>query len=66
MLDGPLLLTVEGLAELLHRTPTGIRQVLKRNTDFSAQLRGARVKLGRRVYFRRDLLGEIITSATGR
>jgi len=65
VIEGPPLLTVDSLAALLHRTPCGMRQALKRDTDFSAQLRAARVKLGRRIYFRRDLVDRMITSATG-
>lgn len=66
VLNGPPLLTIDSLATLLHRTPTGVRQALKRDTDFAAQLRAARVKLGRRIYFRRDLVDRMIESATGR
>lgn len=42
VLDGPPLLTIDSLATLLHRTPTGMRQALKRDTDFAVQpaLRG--------------------------
>ena len=65
VLEGPPLLTIDSLAKLLHRTPTGMRQALKRDTDFAAQLRAARVRLGRRIYFRRDLVNQMISGATG-
>lgn len=65
VIDGPPLLTLDNLAMLLHRTPVGMRQALKRDTAFAAELRAARVKLGRRIYFRRDLVDRMISSATG-
>lgn len=60
------LLTLEGLAQLLARTPAGLRATIHSNTDFGGALRGARVKLGRRVYFRRDLIDRLIVESTGR
>lgn len=65
VLAGPPLLTIDSLAALLHRTPTGMRQALKRDTDFAAKLRAARVRLGRRIYFRRELVERMIDDATG-
>lgn len=65
VIPGPPLLTLNALAALLHRTPVGMRQALKRDTDFAAQLRASRVKLGRRIYFRRDLVDRMISNATG-
>jgi hypothetical protein len=65
VIPGPPLLTLNALAALLHRTPVGMRQALKRDTDFAAQLRASRVKLGRRIYFRRDLVDRMIFNATG-
>ncbi len=62
----PPLLTLEGLAELLARTPAGLRASMHSSTDFGESLRCARVKLGRRVYFRRDLIDRMISDATGR
>jgi len=59
------LLTIERLAHLLCRTPAGIRTTLHGNTEFADRLRKARVRLGRRVYFRRDLVDQIIVQATG-
>lgn len=60
------LMTLEGLAQLLARTPAGLRATIHSNTDFGGALRGARVKLGRRVYFRRDLIDRLILESTGR
>jgi hypothetical protein len=60
------LMTLDGLAALLARTPAGLRATIHSNTDFGGALRGARVKLGRRVYFRRDLIDRLIEESTGR
>ncbi len=59
------LMTLDGLAALLARTPAGLRATLHSNTGFGQSLRDARVKLGRRVYFRRDLIDRLIEEATG-
>lgn len=59
------LLTLEGLASLLDRTPAGLRASMHARTDFAQSLKAARVKLGRRVYFRRDLVDRMIAEATG-
>lgn len=59
------LLTLDRLAELLCRTPSGIRKALQDGTDFGTGLKAARVKLGKRVYFRRDIVDGLITSRTG-
>lgn len=60
------LMTLDGLAALLARTPAGLRATIHSNTDFGGALRSARVKLGRRVYFRRDLIDRLIMDSTGR
>lgn len=59
------LITLDGLAALLARTPAGLRATIHSNTDFGGALRSARVKLGRRVYFRRDLIDRLIVESTG-
>lgn len=59
------LLTLEGWAQLLMRTPAGLRASLHSPTDFGQALRATRVKLGRRVYFRRDLIEKMIVESTG-
>lgn len=59
------LLTIDNLAVLLHRTPSGLRASLQCKTEFSSSLKSARVKLGRRVYFRRDLIDRLILDSTG-
>lgn len=55
------LMTYPQLAELLKRSATGLRYSLcKQDSTFSKELLIARVKLGRRVYFRTDLIAEIV------
>ena len=56
------LLTLDVLAALLARTPATIHS----NTRFGQSLRDTREKLGRRVYFRRDLIDRLIVESTGR
>lgn len=63
--DEPLL-TTERLAELLHRSPGGLRASLYGNSDIAETLRQAKVQLGRRVYFRRDRIESIIEELTGK
>ncbi len=56
---GPLL-TLRQTADLLHRTPDGLRVSLGRDTEFSKLLNPARRKIGRRVYFRTSALARLI------
>lgn len=60
------LLTLPALATLLARTPAGLRATIQSQSDFGRSLRRARVKLGRRVYFRGDLIDRLIVESTGR
>lgn len=48
---GPLM-TTANVAELLNRSPEGLRITLCHDNEMSRLLRPTRVKLGRRVYFR--------------
>lgn len=54
---GPLL-SLTQLADLLHRSPDGLRIALSGTQSYAARINEARVKIGRRVYFR---TGEIAT-----
>lgn len=58
---GPLLTLLE-LAEVLKRTPDGLRVTLARKNDLSDKLNPWKIKIGRRVYFPvsaiADLVGE--------
>jgi hypothetical protein len=58
------LMTYPQLAELLKRSTVGLRYSLsKRDSAFSKELLTARVKLGRRVYFRTDVIASIVDRA---
>jgi len=58
------LMTYPQLAELLKRSAVGLRYSLsKRDSAFSKELLTARVKLGRRVYFRTDVIATIVDRA---
>ncbi|KGS91869.1 hypothetical protein X963_5659 [Burkholderia pseudomallei MSHR7498] len=46
------LLTLPQVAELLHRSPEGLRVTLTRDNDVSRKLLPARIKIGRRVLFK--------------
>ena len=49
---GSPLLSLSQVAEILHRSPEGLRITLSGNNELAQKLRPARVKIGRRVYFR--------------
>ena len=58
------LMTYPQLAELLKRSAVGLRYSLsKLDSAFSKELLTARVKLGRRVYFRTDVIAAIVDRA---
>ncbi len=48
---GPLL-TLRNLAEVLHRSPDGLRITLSSGAPCAERLNRAKVRIGRRVYFR--------------
>lgn len=52
---GSPLLSLVQVAEVLHRSPEGLRITLCGDNDLSRKLRPLKKKLGRRVYF--DLIG---------
>lgn len=53
MLDkyGPLLTLVQ-LAQMLHRSPDGMRMALREPSEYARSLNGAKIRIGRRIYFR--------------
>jgi hypothetical protein len=58
---GSPLLTTDQLAEILQRSPSGLRFSLQTDkSDFGDQLRAARRRLGRRLYFRAAAVAAII------
>jgi hypothetical protein len=48
---GPLL-SIAQLAKILNRTPDGLRMSLQDCSDYSGCLNAAKIRIGRRVYFR--------------
>ena len=60
---GPLL-TMSALAALLNRTTDGLRLFLTRDCEMSRRLNKARLKVGRRVYFRTIVISRIIDGET--
>lgn len=60
---GPFL-TIPQLAEVLNRSPNGLRSTLQQDNRFSRQLKVAKTKVGRRVYFNVVTIAEIMTEET--
>lgn len=56
---GPLL-TLDDLAELLRRSPNGLRVSLLSQSEFALQWNKTKKKIGRRVYFRAGLVAVLI------
>lgn len=56
---GPLL-SYDQVAELLHRSPAGLRITLCRDGELPNQLRRCRVRIGRRVLFHISGLVQIV------
>lgn len=60
------LMTYEQLAELLQRHPASLQaSVSKQDSEFSSALWAARIKLGRRVYFRSEQIAALIWQGNG-
>jgi len=57
---GPFL-SINQLAEVLDRSPSGLRITLQQDGDVSRKLKSARTKVGRRVYFNVIKVAEILT-----
>lgn len=56
---GPLM-TVDDLAELLERTPLGLRASLNRDSDVAKTFSTARLKIGRKSFFRTHQIVEVL------
>ena len=56
---GPLL-TISEVAQLLKRSPDGLRMSLNRENELSRKLKPAKKKIGRRVYFRVSAIAELV------
>jgi hypothetical protein len=61
-----LLLTIGQVAEMLKRSPDGLRITLRTNSDFALRMKAARLKLGRRVYFRAPEIARLIDGTARR
>ena len=60
---GPVL-SINQLAEVLDRSPDGLRVTLQRDCEASRELISAKSKIGRRVYFNAVRIAEIMTDKT--
>jgi len=58
------LLTVSQLAEILSRSSEGIRISLRASTPWAEKINRARLKVGRRVYFRTAEIAQFLHDAT--
>ena len=56
---GPLLSLAE-LAMILDRSPDGLRISLKSSNDWVSRINAARLRLGRRVYFRTSEIANVL------
>ncbi|QFY42213.1 DNA-binding protein [Candidatus Methylospira mobilis] len=57
---GGLLLDTRQVAEVLHRTPEGLRFTLRGESAFAEKLKQGRLKIGRRILFRVDVVAAVI------
>jgi len=57
------LLTLTQLAHILNRSPDGLRISLSNKSPGSVELNAARVKIGRRVFFKTVQIAKIIDQA---
>lgn len=56
---GPLI-SLAQLAKILDRSPDGLRISLRTNNQFSSKFNEAKLKIGRRVYFRTSQIAELL------
>jgi len=57
---GPLL-SLTQLAALFDRSADGVRLSLLADNDFSRRIRPTKIKLGRRIYFKTELVAKVIS-----
>jgi len=60
-LYGPIL-TKDHLAKILHRSPEGLAYTLARKCEFSDSVNSAKLKLGRRIYFRASDIAALLVN----
>jgi hypothetical protein len=56
---GPLI-PLAGLATLLDRSPEAVRMFLRSNSDLAQHINTAKLKVGRRLYFRTSDVAQIL------
>lgn len=61
---GPLM-TLPDLAKCFNRSIDGLRVSLSRDNETSRLLRPARIKMGRRLYFRTQAIAQVINQLSG-
>ena len=59
---GPLL-TLLQLAQMLSRSPDGVRIALRESNPYAERLNAAKVRIGRRIYFRTPDVAQILLDA---
>lgn len=57
---GPLL-SIAQLASVLDRSPDGLRISLRATSEWATEINKARLKIGRRVYFRTSQVAELLS-----
>lgn len=57
---GSPLLSFYQVAEILHRSPQGLRMTLRSNCELAHKLKPNQVKIGRRVYFKVSDIANLI------
>jgi len=57
---GPLL-SISQLADILDRSPEGLRISLRNSSEWATRINQARLKIGRRVYFRTSEIAEVLS-----
>jgi len=58
--SGAVLLSIDQLAEVFHRSKNGLRITLNTDNELSRKLLPCKVKMGRRIYFRTSEVAKII------
>lgn len=61
---GPLI-PLAGLASLLDRSPEAVRMFLRSNSDLAQNLNTAKLKVGRRLYFRTLEVAQVLDGSQG-
>lgn len=57
---GSPLLSTQQVAQILHRSPEGLRITMSSSSPLAARLRSCKLKIGRRVYFRVTSIAQLI------